>query len=288
MGTIIATSADPIADRQLDIVLESAVGVQSRFSISAGGLPISAFVQVVVPSYRARLATRQVAEIDPDELGGAATDRSRPACRRRRFACRPGWRLDEFRPVVFTLPTALLTGQASIGSAGSAAAEPLSPEPQLAGHRRRPARSPLASGCGSVRRPQVSCGSGWGRRSKTILHHASQSGWASPALGDAERQEDLPEDYLAIAVLHERGTREVLDAALASCSSPAPKRRALSANILGQLGSPERTFGEVCCDALLLDLVRHGSDPTGLDRGALCPRPSGPSTLRAGPHRPQG
>jgi HEAT repeat protein len=88
------------------------------------------------------------------------------------------------------------------------------------------------------------------RRSTTELIEA--------ALAEAERREDLTEDHLAIAVLHERGTRDVLDAALASCDSPDPKRRALGADILGQLGSPERTFREECCDALL-HLVRHDS-----------------------------
>jgi HEAT repeat protein len=62
------------------------------------------------------------------------------------------------------------------------------------------------------------------------------------ALADAERKDDLPENYRAIAVLHARGTRDVLTAALALCGSPDPKRRALGAEILGQLGSPERTF----------------------------------------------
>ena len=80
------------------------------------------------------------------------------------------------------------------------------------------------------------------------------------ALAEAERADDLPDgDFLAVAVLHARGTREVLSAALELCGSPDPKRRDLGADILGQLGSPERTFPEECCDALL-DLVRHEPD----------------------------
>jgi HEAT repeat protein len=76
----------------------------------------------------------------------------------------------------------------------------------------------------------------------------------------AEGDRDPPEgEYLAVAVLTERGTRDVLDAALALSSSPDPERRVLGARILGQLGSPERTFPERCCDALL-DLLRHDHD----------------------------
>jgi HEAT repeat protein len=79
------------------------------------------------------------------------------------------------------------------------------------------------------------------------------------ALADAERKDDLPENYRDIAVPHARGTRDVLTAALALCGSPDPKRRAMGAEILRQLGPPERTFREECCDALL-DLVRHDHD----------------------------
>jgi HEAT repeat protein len=79
------------------------------------------------------------------------------------------------------------------------------------------------------------------------------------ALAEAARVDDLPEGDRADAVLHARGTREVLVAALELCGSSDPQRRALGAEILGQLGSPERTFPEECCDALL-DLVRHDPD----------------------------
>jgi HEAT repeat protein len=76
----------------------------------------------------------------------------------------------------------------------------------------------------------------------------------------AEGDRDPPEgSYSAMAILHARGTRDVLDAALALCGSPDPMRRAVGARILGQLGSPERTFPEACCDALL-DLLRHDGD----------------------------
>lgn len=82
------------------------------------------------------------------------------------------------------------------------------------------------------------------------------------ALAEAERSDDEIVDYLAVAVLHARGTREILDAALNLCGSPNPKRRALGARILGELG-PDRTFPDECCDALL-DLVRHDQDQSVL------------------------
>jgi HEAT repeat protein len=79
------------------------------------------------------------------------------------------------------------------------------------------------------------------------------------ALAEADWNEVPLGHYLAVAVLHARGTREILDAALILCGSPNPKRRALGAEILAELGSPERTFPEECCEALL-DLVRHDAD----------------------------
>src|SRR5438552_1893383 len=89
--------------------------------------------------------------------------------------------------------------------------------------------------------PDSNDGDRTGKRS--LQDRRSTSELIEAALVEADRQEDPPGSYLAIAVLHARGTRDVLDAAaLASCRSPDPKRRALSAEILGQLGSPERTF----------------------------------------------
>lgn len=82
---------------------------------------------------------------------------------------------------------------------------------------------------------------------------------AATPLADNEQKDDLPESYNALAVLHTRGTRGVLEAALSLCAAPDPRRRVLGAMILGELGSPERPFPEECCDALL-DLVRHDRD----------------------------
>jgi HEAT repeat protein len=46
----------------------------------------------------------------------------------------------------------------------------------------------------------------------------------------------------AVTLLHWRGTREVFDAARQLCASECPKERVLGADILGQLGIPERSF----------------------------------------------
>ncbi len=70
------------------------------------------------------------------------------------------------------------------------------------------------------------------------------------------RDEESHDGWRAATVLHGRGTREVLDAAMALCRSPDAHRRACGALILGQLGVPDRTFPKQCCEALL-DLTRH-------------------------------
>ncbi|MFZ1991301.1 MAG: HEAT repeat domain-containing protein [Alphaproteobacteria bacterium] len=75
-----------------------------------------------------------------------------------------------------------------------------------------------------------------------------------------QTNDDLLASYDALAVLHARGTRDVLEGALALCAAPEPRQRILGAAILGELGSPERSYPEECCDALL-NLVRHDRDP---------------------------
>lgn len=51
--------------------------------------------------------------------------------------------------------------------------------------------------------------------------------------------------------LHWRGSKDVLQRATALCRSACPMERRLGANILGQLGVPERTFPRECVLALL-------------------------------------
>ena len=80
-----------------------------------------------------------------------------------------------------------------------------------------------------------------------------------PALAEAERDDFIDIHDPAVSILQTRGSREILNATLGLCASPDPKRRALAAEILGQLGFGDRTFPEECCDALL-DLVRRDAD----------------------------
>lgn len=79
--------------------------------------------------------------------------------------------------------------------------------------------------------------------------------WSISALIEAAFAEWQDDDGFspcpATVELHRRGTRQVLDAAITLCSSLDPDWRALGAHLLGQLGQPDRTFPEECCDALL-------------------------------------
>jgi HEAT repeat protein len=71
----------------------------------------------------------------------------------------------------------------------------------------------------------------------------------------------------AIGALHRRGGREVLDAALALAADPDPFHRARAADILGQIGSPERHFPEECWQALA-KLAQHDPMPMVVSRAA--------------------
>ncbi len=57
----------------------------------------------------------------------------------------------------------------------------------------------------------------------------------------------------ALVALHERGSREVLVAAIELCNSRELPKRILGARILGELGGPgvHRGFPDECCDTLL-------------------------------------
>jgi HEAT repeat protein len=67
----------------------------------------------------------------------------------------------------------------------------------------------------------------------------------------------------AIHTLHWRGSREVLVAAERLVHSPLASERGRGADILGQLGLPERTFPEECF-RLLVELLRRESEPAVL------------------------
>ncbi len=71
----------------------------------------------------------------------------------------------------------------------------------------------------------------------------------------------------AVVMLHFRGTREVLDAARQLCASACPQEKTLGANILGQLGIPNRSFPEESVK-VLLKLLDVESDEEVLD--AIC------------------
>jgi HEAT repeat protein len=68
-----------------------------------------------------------------------------------------------------------------------------------------------------------------------------------------------PEDaaWEAVCALHFRGTKEVLLRAGSMCDSECPQERHLSADILGQLGVPTRTFPEESFTLLLRMLERE-------------------------------
>src|SRR5579871_3179835 len=66
-----------------------------------------------------------------------------------------------------------------------------------------------------------------------------------------------------VTVLHFRGTREVLEAARKLCSSAIARERELGANVLSQLGVPERTFPQECFDCLAR-MLQEETDPAVL------------------------
>jgi hypothetical protein len=72
-----------------------------------------------------------------------------------------------------------------------------------------------------------------------------------PELFDAALQADKDAAWDAVAALHWRGSNEVLDRALAFACSCDPAERGRAADILGQIGIPDRTFPDQCFLAVL-------------------------------------
>ena len=70
-------------------------------------------------------------------------------------------------------------------------------------------------------------------------------------LWKAAFQADDDVAWNAVAALHWRGSKEVLDRAVVLTRSSDPASRARGADVLGQLGLPERTFPEESFSALL-------------------------------------
>jgi HEAT repeat protein len=77
-------------------------------------------------------------------------------------------------------------------------------------------------------------------------------------------EEDEDAAWKPVVVLHFRGTQEVLAQAQVLCVSSDGKERALGANILGQLGVPDRVFPEDCFRTLARMLANE-SDPEVLE-----------------------
>ncbi|MEX2120604.1 MAG: HEAT repeat domain-containing protein [Pirellulales bacterium] len=71
----------------------------------------------------------------------------------------------------------------------------------------------------------------------------------------SETDEDIAWD--AVCALQYRGTLEVLRRAAGLCRSSCPHERRLGADMLGQLGVPERTFPEYCVNILINALSRE-------------------------------
>jgi len=80
---------------------------------------------------------------------------------------------------------------------------------------------------------------------------ASEDARSVPELFEAVFGADDEVAWNAIAALHWRGSREVLDRALLLARSNDPARRQRAADILGQIGMPERTFPDLCFSAIL-------------------------------------
>jgi HEAT repeat protein len=77
-----------------------------------------------------------------------------------------------------------------------------------------------------------------------------------------EQNEDAEEE--AVTILHCKGSREVLESATRLCASDSADERQLGANILGQLGMPDRTFPDECFEILAAMLTKE-TDPNVLE-----------------------
>jgi HEAT repeat protein len=85
------------------------------------------------------------------------------------------------------------------------------------------------------------------------------------ALGHADGDDAR---WQAVKALHWRGTPDVLEAALVLCQAGEADRRRLGADILGQLGSPARSYREQS-EPLLLRMLGQEQDPGVLNSVAI-------------------
>lgn len=68
----------------------------------------------------------------------------------------------------------------------------------------------------------------------------------------------------AIAALHWRGTREVLERAIALCRSDCSFERRVGADVLGQLGVPDRAFSNECTK-VFIDMLNSETNDEALE-----------------------
>ena len=82
-------------------------------------------------------------------------------------------------------------------------------------------------------------------------HHPTDPRDSQTLIEAALGVQDEDERWELVCVLHWRGTLEVLTKAKELCRSQLSEERRLGADLLGQLGVPERTFPEECLQILL-------------------------------------
>jgi HEAT repeat protein len=80
-------------------------------------------------------------------------------------------------------------------------------------------------------------------------------------------EQDENESWEAVSTLHFRATGEVFEEARMLCRSECPQERRLGADILGQLGIPDRLFPDQCV-AILTEMSQTETDLEAI--GAIC------------------
>ena len=80
------------------------------------------------------------------------------------------------------------------------------------------------------------------------------------ALTAPEEDDDGDDRWDFIWLLRYRGTRDVLNGAIALTESNNSEERTIGIQILGQLGIPDRTFPDECLTTLI-GLLKHEIDP---------------------------
>jgi HEAT repeat protein len=83
-----------------------------------------------------------------------------------------------------------------------------------------------------------------------------------------EPHEEVHSYNEALLVLHYRATRDVFDEAVRLCRADSPEEKMLGADILGQLGIPERAFPKASL-AVLLPMLEQETDPDVLQAVAI-------------------